>query len=58
MKLEILGKGSTPFDMVITVSFNCRKDMQQFRLVFDRLEALFPSDEPSTPCSVETEGGK
>lgn len=48
MKMEILGL-LDPSDTVISVTFACRKDMDRFRLVFDKLYYLFPEPIPSPP---------
>lgn len=47
MKMEILGLLSS--DTVVSVTFNCRKDMDKFRLVFDKLYELFPAPIPEPP---------
>jgi hypothetical protein len=47
MKIEILGVLSS--DTVINATFESRRDMDKFRLVFDKLYELFPPPIPAPP---------
>ena len=48
MKMEITAL-LAPSDMTISATFTCRKDMDKFRLVFEKLYDLFPPPIPAPP---------